>query len=94
MHSLLSRIKKDESDDDAVRILALYSSAVLKYHNITTMSQYSGLLVTASTLVILEDNMQWLLPNTKVVPVVLKEQTMSNLMGIVSESSVFFFFFL
>nr|XP_050864939.1 serine/threonine-protein kinase 11-interacting protein isoform X2 [Vespula vulgaris] len=82
MHSLLSRIKKDESDDDAVRILALYSSAVLKYHNITTMSQYSGLLVTASTLVILEDNMQWLLPNTKVVPVVLKEQTMSNLMGI------------
>lgn len=82
MHSLLSRIKKDENDDDAVRILALYSSAVLKYHNITTMSQYSGLLVTASTLVILEDNMQWLLPNTKVVPVVLKEQTMSNLMGI------------
>ncbi|XP_046828648.1 uncharacterized protein LOC124428534 isoform X1 [Vespa crabro] len=82
MHSLLSRIKKDENGGDTVRILALYSSAVLKYHNITTMSQYSGLLVTASTLVILEDNMQWLLPNTKVVPVVLKEQTMSNLMGI------------
>lgn len=85
MHSLLSRIKKDETGGDTVRILALYSSAVLKYHNITTMSRYSGLLVTASALVILEDNMQWLLPNTKVVPVVLKEQTMSNLMGIVSE---------
>lgn len=88
MHSLLSRIKKDETGGDAVRILALYSSGVLKYHNITTMSRYSGLLVTASALVILEDNMQWLLPNTKVVPVVLKEQTMSNLMGIVSELHV------
>ncbi|XP_015179281.1 PREDICTED: serine/threonine-protein kinase 11-interacting protein isoform X2 [Polistes dominula] len=82
MHNLLSDIKKDENSDDTVRILALFSSAVLKCHNNTVMTKYSGLLITASTLVILEDNMQWLLPNTKVVPVVLKEQTMSNLMGI------------
>ncbi|KAI4488204.1 hypothetical protein M0804_005052 [Polistes exclamans] len=82
MHSLLSDIKKDENSDDTVRILALFSSAVLKCHNNTMMTKYSGLLITASTLVILEDNMQWLLPNTKVVPVILKEQTMSNLMGI------------
>ncbi|KAI4491331.1 hypothetical protein M0802_010264 [Mischocyttarus mexicanus] len=82
MHNLLSGIRKDDNGDDTVKILALFSSAVLKYHNNITMSKYSGLLITASTLVILEDNMQWLLPNTKIVPVVLKEQTMSNLMGI------------
>lgn len=55
---------------------------MLKYQNITTKLQYSALLVTTSVLVILEDNIEWLLLKTKTIPVVLKEQAMSNLMGI------------
>ncbi|KAK2581126.1 hypothetical protein KPH14_007940 [Odynerus spinipes] len=93
MHNLLSSVKNHQNGD-TVRILALCSSAILKYQNTTTKLQYSGLLVTASVLVILEDNMQWLLPSTKAVPVVLKEQTMSNLMGIEHNATVLILNFL
>lgn len=69
---------------DTVRLLAMFSTAILKGQNVTTKLKLSGLIVTGTTLVILRDNVRWLIPDSDQVPLVAREQAMSNLIGIVS----------
>jgi uncharacterized Rmd1/YagE family protein len=65
----------------------MFSSAVLKYQNVITKLKLSGLILTSSALVILEDNVQWLIPSSNRVPLAIREQAMSNLIAIVSSNS-------
>lgn len=81
MHHLLKNCKNYQGGD-AVRLLALFSSALLKYGDIKIQLKLFSLIVTASVLVIC--NMQWLLPGSKETPHVIREQAMSNLIGVVS----------
>lgn len=81
MHQLLKHCKNYQ-DGDAVKLLALFSSGLLKFQGVETQQKLSGLIVTASVLVIC--NMQWLLPGNKEVPRVIREQSVSNLIGVVS----------
>lgn len=83
MHSLLTSTANYQAGD-SVRLLAMFSSAVLKQQSDTVKLKLSGLIVTGSALVILEDNAQWLLPDSDRVPLVAREQAMSNLIAIVS----------
>lgn len=81
MHQLLKDCKNYE-EGDSVRQLALFSSAVLKYEDLEVGLKLSSLIVTASVLVIC--NIQWILPDNKEPPQIIREQAMSNLIGIVS----------
>lgn len=82
MHRLLKKCVNYQ-DGDAVRLLALFSSASLKHELHVCQHEMSNLIVTASVLVIC--NMQWLLPGSKEEPQVVREQAMSNLIGVVSD---------
>ncbi|XP_053986719.1 serine/threonine-protein kinase 11-interacting protein isoform X1 [Hylaeus volcanicus] len=84
MHGLLKDCKSFQ-DGDAVRLLALFSSALLKYQDLEEQLKLSSLIITASVLVIC--NIQWLLPSNKETPQVVREQAMSNLIGIEHYSS-------
>ncbi|XP_031832146.1 uncharacterized protein LOC116426790 isoform X2 [Nomia melanderi] len=79
MHQLLKHCKNYQ-DGDAVKLLALFSSGLLKFQDVEMQQKLSGLIVTASVLVIC--NMQWLLPGNKEVPRVIREQSVSNLIGV------------
>ncbi|XP_011346025.1 serine/threonine-protein kinase 11-interacting protein isoform X2 [Ooceraea biroi] len=81
MHNLLMSTANYQAED-SVRLLAMFSSAVLKYQNITTKLKLSGLVLTSSALVILEDNVQWFIPGSNRVPLAAREQAMSNLIAI------------
>ncbi|XP_032680725.1 serine/threonine-protein kinase 11-interacting protein isoform X2 [Odontomachus brunneus] len=81
MHSLLTSTANYQAGD-TVRLLAMFSSAVLKQHSDIIKLKLSGLIVTNSALVILEDNAQWLMPDSDRVPLVAREQAMSNLIAI------------
>lgn len=81
MHELLKNCKNYQ-DKDTVRHLALFSSALLKYQDLEIQLKLSSLIVTTSVLVIC--NMQWLLPGNKELPQIIREQAMSNLIGVVS----------
>lgn len=85
MHNILTNTANYQTGD-IVRLLAMFSSAILKHQNVTTKLKLSGLIVTAAALVILKDNVQWLIPDSDQVPLVAREQVMSNLIGIVSNS--------
>ncbi|XP_025267843.1 serine/threonine-protein kinase 11-interacting protein isoform X2 [Camponotus floridanus] len=67
---------------DVVRLLAIFSSAVIKYQNVIIKFKLSGLILTNAILIILEDNVQWLMPGSDQVPLIAREQTMSNLIAI------------
>ena len=82
MHRLLKKCVNYQAGDP-VRLLALFSSASLKHELL--VYQMSNLIVTASTLAIC--NMQWLLPGSKEEPQVVREQAMSNLIGVEHYSS-------
>lgn len=84
MHQLLKN-SKNYQDKDAVRHLALFSSALLKYQDQQVQLKLSSLIVTTSVLAIC--NMQWLLPGNKESPYVIREQTMSNLIGVEHHNS-------
>ncbi|XP_012140983.2 uncharacterized protein LOC100876018 isoform X1 [Megachile rotundata] len=79
MHCLLKNCKNYQ-DGDTVRLLALFSSALLKYQDLKVELKLSSLIVTASVLVVC--NMQWLLPGNNEMPHIIREQAMSNLIGI------------
>ncbi|XP_020279249.1 serine/threonine-protein kinase 11-interacting protein isoform X2 [Pseudomyrmex gracilis] len=81
MQNLLTNTANYQNGD-VVRLLAIFSSAILKYQNVTTKLKLSGLILTTSALVILKDNVQWLIPRSNQVPVVAREQAMSNLLSI------------
>ncbi|XP_076231714.1 uncharacterized protein LOC143177580 isoform X2 [Calliopsis andreniformis] len=84
MHHLLKSCKNYQ-EGDSVRLLALFSSALLKYQDLKIQLKLSSLIVTASVLIIC--NMQWLLPGSKETPHVIREQAMSNLIGVEHYSS-------
>lgn len=83
MHNLLTSTANYQAGD-AVRLLAMFSCAVLKQQSDTIKLKLSGLIVTGSALVILEDNAHWLMPDSDRMPLVVREQAMSNLIAIVS----------
>lgn len=84
MHCLLKNCKNYQNGD-TVRLLALFSSALLKYQDLKVELKLSSLIVTASVLVVC--NMQWLLPGNDEMPHIIREQAMSNLIGIEHYSS-------
>ncbi|XP_076624438.1 serine/threonine-protein kinase 11-interacting protein isoform X2 [Colletes latitarsis] len=79
MHTLLKDCTNFQ-EGDTVRLLALFSSALLKYQGLEVQLKLSSLIVTASVLVIC--NIQWLLPGNKEAPQIIRKQVMSNLIGI------------
>ncbi|XP_018055084.1 PREDICTED: serine/threonine-protein kinase 11-interacting protein isoform X2 [Atta colombica] len=81
LHNVLTNTINYQTGD-IVRLLAIFSSAILKYQNIAIKLKLSGLILTDAALVILKDNVQWLIPDTNQVPLVTREQVMSNLIGI------------
>ncbi|XP_012234632.1 serine/threonine-protein kinase 11-interacting protein isoform X2 [Linepithema humile] len=81
MHNLLTNTANYQTGD-VVRLLAMFSFAVLKHRNVTTKLKLSGLILTGLALVILEDNSQWLIPGSDQAPLVAREQSMSNLIAI------------
>ncbi|KAG7211247.1 hypothetical protein KM043_010559 [Ampulex compressa] len=81
MHSIL-RNSKCRQEDDTIRLLALFSSAVLKGQDSSVCLKLSSLIVTASAMMMLEDDVHWLLPGNKEVPAIKAEQAMSNLIAI------------
>ncbi|XP_039312896.1 serine/threonine-protein kinase 11-interacting protein isoform X2 [Solenopsis invicta] len=81
MHNVLTNTANYQNGD-IVRLLAMFSSAILKYQNVTTKLKLSGLILTDAMLVILKDNVQWLIPSSDQVPLIAREQAMSNLIGI------------
>lgn len=89
MHNLLTSTANYQADD-SIRLLAMFSSAVLKHQNVTARLKLAGLILTSSALVILEDNVQWLVPGSNRTPVAAREQAMSNLIAIVSNSNTCF----
>ncbi|XP_033175784.1 serine/threonine-protein kinase 11-interacting protein isoform X2 [Bombus impatiens] len=84
IHELLKNCKNYQ-DKDTIRHLALFSSALLKYQDLEIQLKLSSLIVTTSVLVIC--NMQWLLPGNKELPQIIREQAMSNLIGVEHYSS-------
>jgi len=83
MHNILTNTANYQIGD-IVQLLAMFSSAILKHQNVTTKLKLSGLILTSTVLVILKDNVQWLIPSSDQVPLIAREQAMSNLIGIVS----------
>ena len=70
-------------DEEPVRILALFSSVIVKSSNETLKLNVSSLIITSSSLIILKD-IHWLLPENNQVPSIAAEQGMSNLIEVVS----------
>lgn len=92
MHNLLTSTGNYQTGD-VIRLLAIFSSAVLKYQNVITKIKLSGLILTNALLVILEDDVQWLIPGSDQAPLIAREQTISNLIAIVSNFRQFLLLF-
>ena len=72
-------------DEDSTRLLALFSSAQLRCPNTETQRlKVAGLIVTSSTLIVVQDRIHWLLPGSNKMPAIVAEQGMSNLIEVVS----------
>jgi len=71
-------------ENDSIKFLALLSSATLKMLNDTIKLKVSSLIISSTTIVILQDNMHWLLPGNNKLPSIVSEQAMSNLIEVVS----------
>lgn len=80
------RSSKNHKEEDATRLLALFSSAILKSTHETQKLKVSSLIITSSTLVVTQDKVQWLLPGNNKLPSIVAEQGMSNLIEVVSTS--------
>lgn len=74
---------KNHRTSDLVRLLAMFSSATAKSEKCSTKLSTSGLVTTSSTLIMLEDNLQWLLPDYNKTPAIAVEQALSNLIAVV-----------
>lgn len=83
IHNLMIS-SRHHRNDDVVRIFALFSSATLKLEKHVVKLNIGGLLVTTSSLMLTEDNIHWLLPESNEIPVKLTEQVISNLIEVVS----------
>lgn len=72
-------------DSDAVRIFALFSSATLQLEMNVVKNEVGGLLVTTSSLVLIDDKMHWLHSQTNEMPSKIGEQPISNLIEVVND---------
>ncbi|XP_057325391.1 LOW QUALITY PROTEIN: serine/threonine-protein kinase 11-interacting protein [Microplitis mediator] len=84
MHQLMAG-SKYHKENDAVRIFAIFSFANLDLGDRDVKINMAGLLVTTSSLIITEDKMHWLLPEINEEPVKLTEQSISNLIEVISD---------
>ena len=75
---------KHHRDGDSIRFLALFSSARLAFDDSDVKLKAGGLVVTTSTLLLTGDNIQWLLPGSNEMPTTQAEQTISNLIEVVT----------
>ncbi|XP_015116002.1 serine/threonine-protein kinase 11-interacting protein isoform X2 [Diachasma alloeum] len=83
IHSLMASSKFKRAGD-AVRILALFSSAALQLENQEVKPiKIGGLVVTTSSLILTDDHVHWLLPDSVETPVKLTEQGISNLIEVI-----------
>ncbi|XP_058800960.1 serine/threonine-protein kinase 11-interacting protein isoform X2 [Phymastichus coffea] len=73
---------KNHKEEDAIRLLAIFSSAVLKFAHETQKLKVSSLIVTSSTLIITQDKIHWLLSGSNKLPSIVAEQGMSNLIEV------------
>lgn len=88
IHSLMTS-SKYHRDGDAVRILALFSNASLKLEDHEKKLKIGGLVITTSSLILTEDKIHWLLPESCESPVKFTEQAISNLIEVIfNESSL------
>ncbi|XP_034937673.1 serine/threonine-protein kinase 11-interacting protein isoform X2 [Chelonus insularis] len=87
IHNLMMASKYYRTND-AVRIFALFSSAKLNLENQPVKLKIGGLLITTSTLILTEDKLNWLIPDSNNDPAKLTEQAMSNLIEVVSDEKV------
>ncbi|KAK0157378.1 hypothetical protein PV328_011126 [Microctonus aethiopoides] len=69
-------------DSDAVRIFAVFSSASLQLEMNVVKIEIGGLLVTTSSLVLIDDKMHWLHSQTNETPSKFTEQPISNLIEV------------
>ncbi|XP_011301972.1 serine/threonine-protein kinase 11-interacting protein isoform X2 [Fopius arisanus] len=83
IHSLMASSKFKRSGD-AIRILALFSSAALQLENEHVKPiRIGGLVVTTSSLILTEDSIHWLLLDSVETPLMLTEQAISNLIEVI-----------
>ncbi|XP_063981535.1 serine/threonine-protein kinase 11-interacting protein isoform X2 [Diachasmimorpha longicaudata] len=83
IHSLMT-LSKYKRAGDAVRILALFSSAALQLEKQKVKPiNIGGLVVTTSSIILTGDNVHWLLPDSVETPVKLAEQGISNLIEVI-----------
>ncbi|XP_074114306.1 serine/threonine-protein kinase 11-interacting protein isoform X2 [Cotesia typhae] len=84
MHQLITN-SKYMRDNDAVRIFAIFSFASLDIGERTVQINMAGLLVTTSSIIVTEDKLHWMLPETNEEPIKLTEQSISNLIEVISD---------
>jgi hypothetical protein len=75
---------KNNKEEDSIRLLALFSSAVLKSPQDIKKFKISSLIITSSTLIVMQDKIHWLLSENNKIPTIVAEQGMSNLIEVVS----------
>ncbi|XP_014213511.1 serine/threonine-protein kinase 11-interacting protein [Copidosoma floridanum] len=74
---------KSHRENDSVRLLALFSSAVLTLSIDTVKLKVSSLIVTQNNLIVTQDKIDWLLSdNSDKLPTIASEQAMSNLIEV------------
>ncbi|KAJ8664256.1 hypothetical protein QAD02_005918 [Eretmocerus hayati] len=73
---------KYHKEEDPVRLLAVFSSAELRPSTDVLKLKQSSLIVTSSTLIVLQDKVHWLLSENDKLPPILAEQELSNLIKV------------
>ncbi|XP_024935876.1 serine/threonine-protein kinase 11-interacting protein isoform X2 [Cephus cinctus] len=86
MHNLI-KSSKHYRENDSIRLLAMFSFATLRFENRNVKLKMSGLVITSSALVIIEDKMHWLMPGNPEIPAIMTEQHMSNLIEVTHEGT-------
>ncbi|XP_044002674.1 serine/threonine-protein kinase 11-interacting protein isoform X2 [Aphidius gifuensis] len=86
IHNLMS-LSAYHRNGDAVRILALFSSATLKLEDNEKKLNIGGLVITTSSLILTEDKIHWLLPESNETPIKFTEQAISNLIEVIFDES-------
>ncbi|XP_012253946.2 serine/threonine-protein kinase 11-interacting protein isoform X2 [Athalia rosae] len=87
LHHLLT-FSENHQDGDAVRLLALFSCCTIKYDDQTIVTKVAGLIITMSALLVIEDNLQWLVLGSQETPAIKTEQPMSNLISVEHNGSL------
>ncbi|KAL7305323.1 hypothetical protein TKK_0002453 [Trichogramma kaykai] len=73
---------KNYKEEVPIRLLALFSSATLKWSNDSIKLKMSSLIITSSDLIVMQDKINWLLSEKNELPGIVVEQGMSNLIEV------------